>query len=86
MMQYFEWYLPNDGFWWKRCSAKAERLAALGITEVWLPPAYKGTSQEDVGYGVYDSMISESSTKRERSEPNTAQKMNTPRRSRPFMR
>ena len=54
MMQYFEWYLPNDGFWWKRCAAKAGRLAALGISEVWLPPAYKGTSQEDVGYGVYD--------------------------------
>ena len=54
MMQYFEWYLPNDGFWWKRCAAKADRLAALGISEVWLPPAYKGTSQEDVGYGVYD--------------------------------
>ncbi len=54
MMQYFEWYLPNDGFWWKRCAAKAERLAALGITEVWLPPACKGISQEDVGYGVYD--------------------------------
>lgn len=54
MMQYFEWYLPNDGLWWKRCAAKAEKLAALGITEVWLPPAYKGTSQEDVGYGVYD--------------------------------
>ena len=54
MMQYFEWYLPNDGFWWKRCAAKAENLAALGISEVWLPPAYKGTSQEDVGYGVYD--------------------------------
>ena len=54
MMQYFEWYLPNDGFWWKRCAAKAGRLAELGITEVWLPPAYKGTSQEDVGYGVYD--------------------------------
>ena len=54
MMQYFEWYLPNDGLWWKRCAAKAERLSELGITEVWLPPAYKGTSQEDVGYGVYD--------------------------------
>ena len=54
MMQYFEWYLPNDGLWWKRCAAKAENLAALGITDVWLPPAYKGTSQEDVGYGVYD--------------------------------
>ena len=54
MMQYFEWYLPNDGLWWKRCAAKAPNLAALGVTEVWLPPAYKGTSQEDVGYGVYD--------------------------------
>ncbi len=54
MMQYFEWYLPNDGFWWKRCAAKAENISSLGITQVWLPPAYKGTSQEDVGYGVYD--------------------------------
>ena len=54
MMQYFEWYLPNDGFWWKRCAAKAANLADLGITDVWLPPAYKGTTQEDVGYGVYD--------------------------------
>ncbi len=54
MMQYFEWYLPNDGLWWKRCAAKAENLSALGITQVWLPPAYKATSQEDVGYSVYD--------------------------------
>ena len=54
MMQYFEWYLPNDGLWWKRCAAKADNLRDLGITQVWLPPAYKGTSQEDVGYGVYD--------------------------------
>lgn len=53
-MQYFEWYLPNDGFWWKRCSAKAKNLSDLGITDIWLPPAYKGTSQADVGYGVYD--------------------------------
>ena len=54
MMQYFEWYLPNDGLWWRRCAAKAANLRDLGITQVWLPPAYKGTSQEDVGYGVYD--------------------------------
>ena len=54
MMQYFEWYLPNDGLWWRRCAAKAVNLRDLGITQVWLPPAYKGTSQEDVGYGVYD--------------------------------
>jgi len=54
MMQYFEWYLPNDGLWWKRCAAKAPNLAALGITDVWLPPAYKSTSQDSVGYSVYD--------------------------------
>ena len=53
-MQYFEWYLPNDGLWWKRCAAKAENLYGIGITDVWLPPAYKGTGQDDVGYGVYD--------------------------------
>ena len=54
MMQYFEWYLPNDGLWWRRCAAKAENLHDLGITQVWLPPAYKATSQADVGYAVYD--------------------------------
>ena len=55
MMQYFEWYLLNDGLWWKRCAAKAPNLAALGVTDIWLPPAYKGASQNDVGYGVYDT-------------------------------
>jgi len=54
LMQYFEWYLSNDGIWWKRCMAKAKPLADAGVTGVWLPPAYKGTSQDDVGYGVYD--------------------------------
>ena len=54
-MQFFEWYLPNDGFWGKRCAAKAQNLAELGITDIWLPPAYKGTGgANDVGYGVYD--------------------------------
>ena len=53
-MQYFEWYLPNDGLWWRRCAAKAENLHSLGITQVWLPPAYKATCQADVGYAVYD--------------------------------
>ena len=47
-------YLPDDGLWWKRCAAKAQNLSDLGITIVWLPPAYKATSRDDVGYGVYD--------------------------------
>ncbi|WP_297991201.1 alpha-amylase [Anoxybacillus sp.] len=54
MMQYFEWDLPNDGTLWTKVKNEAINLSSLGITALWLPPAYKGTSQSDVGYGVYD--------------------------------
>lgn len=54
MMQYFEWYLPDDGTLWTKVANNAQSLANLGITALWLPPAYKGTSSSDVGYGVYD--------------------------------
>src|ERR1700730_8045838 len=54
LMQYFEWYAPNDGNHWNRLRSDAESLAHKGITSVWIPPAYKGTSQNDVGYGAYD--------------------------------
>ena len=55
MMQYFHWYLPEDGSLWKQVAEKVEELAKVGITSLWLPPAYKGTSGGmDVGYGVYD--------------------------------
>ena len=46
--------MPDDGLFWKRCAAQAEKLKEKGIDMVWLPPAYKGTSSADVGYGVYD--------------------------------
>nr|AAF00567.1 raw starch digesting amylase precursor [Cytophaga sp.] len=54
MMQYFEWYVPNDGQQWNRLRTDAPYLSSVGITAVWTPPAYKGTSQADVGYGPYD--------------------------------
>ncbi|MEC1589591.1 alpha-amylase [Bacillus sonorensis] len=54
LMQYFEWNLPNDGQHWKRLQNDAGYLSDIGITAVWIPPAYKGTSQADVGYGPYD--------------------------------
>ena len=55
MMQYFHWYMPNDGNLWKQVADKANELAKIGITSLWLPPAYKGKSGGmDVGYGVYD--------------------------------
>lgn len=55
MMQFFHWYVPQDGSLWQELSEKAEDLATAGITSLWLPPAYKGTAGGyDVGYGVYD--------------------------------
>nr|WP_233516710.1 alpha-amylase [Paenibacillus curdlanolyticus] len=55
IMQYFEWYLPNDGAHWNRLNNDAQNLKNVGITAVWIPPAYKGGSSADVGYGVYDT-------------------------------
>lgn len=54
MIQGFEWYLPNTGNHWKDLAAMAPHLADLGINMIWLPPAFKGSRQGDVGYGVYD--------------------------------
>lgn len=54
LMQYFEWYLPNDGQHWNRLATDAPHLASKGIRKVWMPPAFKATSSNDVGYGIYD--------------------------------
>lgn len=54
LMQYFEWYLPHDGQHWTRLAENAPHLAHLGISHVWMPPAFKATNEKDVGYGVYD--------------------------------
>jgi len=55
MMQYFHWYLDAKDELWQRAAADAPKLKELGVTSVWLPPAYKATrGAEDVGYGVYD--------------------------------
>lgn len=55
ILQYFEWYLPEDGLHWHRAGADAARLKKAGFTAVWLPPAYKGAQGvRDVGYSPYD--------------------------------
>ena len=55
MIQYFEWYLPCDKTLWRKVKKEAGYLSNLGITSVWLPPAYKGAGGvTDVGYSVYD--------------------------------
>lgn len=56
MMQYFEWYLPDNGLLWLRCQEQAKELKEAGINMVWLPPAYKGAAgKKSVGYDVYDT-------------------------------
>ena len=55
IMQYFEWYLPENCELWKKVASEASYLDSIGITGVWLPPAYKGEGgNKDTGYGVYD--------------------------------
>jgi alpha-amylase len=55
MMQYFHWYLADDGRHWSIVADRAKELAQSGFTAMWLPPAYKGIGGgSDVGYGVYD--------------------------------
>ena len=54
-MQFFHWYYPSDGSLWKKLQQEAPRLAELGFTAIWLPPAFKGTSGGySIGYDVYD--------------------------------
>ena len=54
MMQYFEWNLPNDGQLWNRLKEDAAHLSDIGVSSVWIPPAYKADEQQDEGYATYD--------------------------------
>lgn len=54
MIQYFHWYTEGGGKLWRELKNNATSLSEMGITALWLPPAYKGSSGSDVGYGVYD--------------------------------
>ncbi len=55
LLQFFEWYLPPSCNLWQEVSEKAQTLKQLGVSDVWLPPAYKGIGgANEVGYAVYD--------------------------------
>ena len=54
MLQAFEWNTEGGGTFYRRIGEKAARLAEAGITALWLPPAFKGQTSLDVGYGTYD--------------------------------
>jgi alpha-amylase len=55
IFQFFHWYYPTDGSLWKKVKQEAPRLAELGFTAIWLPPACKGTNGTySIGYDIYD--------------------------------
>ena len=55
IFQYFHWYIPSNAVLWNEIDRAAPKLAEIGITHVWLPPAYKsGRGMEEPGYAVYD--------------------------------
>jgi alpha-amylase len=55
MLQYFHWYLPNNGGLWKQIKDEARRLSEIGFTSIWFPPAYKGANGGySEGYNPYD--------------------------------
>lgn len=55
MIQAFEWYINHEDAYYKNMLEKVKLIKALGIDQVWLPPAFKGQKGiHDSGYGVYD--------------------------------
>lgn len=55
LMQYFEWYIRPEDKLWKKTEERAKEIKEAGITDVWLPPAYKGAGgNQDAGYSCYD--------------------------------
>ncbi|MEO7719223.1 MAG: alpha-amylase [Capsulimonas sp.] len=55
MMQFFQWFSPNDGSLWNEMAARSADLAAAGFTALWIPPTMKGShGVNDVGYAQYD--------------------------------
>ena len=54
LFQGFEWYLSDGGNYYEDMILKLDELKESGITAIWLPPVYKATGVNDVGYGTYD--------------------------------
>lgn len=55
LFQFFHWYFHPNGNLWQHAAGEVVKLAELGVSHVWLPPAYKSAKgQEEPGYAVYD--------------------------------
>ncbi|MDN3588147.1 alpha-amylase [Pedobacter aquatilis] len=55
IIQFFHWYYNEEQNLWTKVATEAAHLKEIGVTMVWLPPAYKSNNAAyDVGYAVYD--------------------------------
>lgn len=54
MFQAFEWHVPADQQHWNRLRESLPRLKAMGVTNIWIPPACKAMSPQGNGYDIYD--------------------------------
>ncbi|WP_443943933.1 alpha-amylase [Pedobacter sp. AW1-32] len=55
LIQYFHWYYNEEQNLWLKIAKEAENLKNIGVTSVWMPPAYKASNGGySVGYDVYD--------------------------------
>lgn len=73
LIQYFEWDLEPDCRLWTQAQRQAPVLARLGVTGMWLPPAYKGQGgSRDVDTVPTICMTWVNSGRRDPLPPNTA--------------
>lgn len=54
LFQSFEWHTSSEGNFYNDLCEKLDELKEIGVTAIWLPPVFKGTSNFDTGYGAYD--------------------------------
>ena len=54
MIQFMEWYVPDDHKHWQRLLKALPELKNTGVDNVWLPPACKASSPSGNGYDIYD--------------------------------
>ena len=55
LLQGFEWNVPADQKHWQRLQNVLPDLKKIGIDNVWLPPACKGSGGSNAnGYDIYD--------------------------------
>ena len=55
LLQGFEWNVPADQKHWQRLSNEIDSLKAIGIDNIWIPPACKASGgDQGNGYDIYD--------------------------------